>query len=96
MISIGLAVGICAGAFLVAAIVAFPLGISYRKKIAESSIKSAEEEAKRIVTEDKNVGVFTLLNYSKNIETRISATTSYNSGGIASPICSYWSCSGSL
>ena len=51
MISIGLAVGICAGAFLVAAIVAFPLGISYRKKIAESSIKSAEEEAKRIVND---------------------------------------------
>ena len=36
------------------------------------------EEAKRIVTEDKNVGVFTLLNYSKNIETRISATTVIN------------------
>lgn len=36
------------------------------------------EEAKRIVTEDKNVGVFTLLNYSKNIETRISATTVLN------------------
>ena len=36
------------------------------------------EEAKRIVTEEKNVGVFTLLNYSKNIETRISATTVLN------------------
>lgn len=36
------------------------------------------EETKRIVTEDKNVGVFTLLNYSKDIETRISATTVIN------------------
>ena len=36
------------------------------------------EEAKRIVTEEKNIGVFTLLNYSKNIETRISATTVLN------------------
>lgn len=36
------------------------------------------EESKRIVTEDYNVGVFTLLNYSKNIETRISATTVLN------------------
>ena len=36
------------------------------------------EEAKRIVTENNNIGVFTLLNYSKNIETRISATTVLN------------------
>ncbi len=36
------------------------------------------EETKRIVTEESNIGVFTLLNYSKNIETRISATTVIN------------------
>ena len=36
------------------------------------------EETKRIVTEDKTVGVFTLLNYSKDMETRISATTILN------------------
>ena len=36
------------------------------------------EETKRIITEEQNVGVFTLLNYSKNIETRISATTVLN------------------
>ena len=36
------------------------------------------EETKRIVTEEHNIGVFTLLNYSKNIETRISATTVLN------------------
>lgn len=36
------------------------------------------EETKRIVNEDKNIGVFTLLNYSKDIETRISATTVIN------------------
>lgn len=39
------------GAALVAGIIAFRLGISYRKKIAESQIKSAEEEAKRIVSD---------------------------------------------
>lgn len=33
------------------------------------------EETKRIVNEDSNIGVFTILNYSKDIETRISATT---------------------
>lgn len=33
------------------------------------------EETKRIVDEDSNIGVFTILNYSKDIETRISATT---------------------
>ena len=36
------------------------------------------EETKRIVTEDKTIGNFTLLNYSKDIETRISATTVIN------------------
>ncbi len=36
------------------------------------------EEIKRIVTDENNVGVFTLLNYSKNIETRISAATVLN------------------
>ena len=33
------------------------------------------EEVKRIVSEEQNIGVFTPLNYSKDIETRISATT---------------------
>lgn len=33
------------------------------------------EEIKRIVTEDKTLGIFTTLNYSKDIETRISAST---------------------
>lgn len=36
------------------------------------------EDVKRIVTEDKTLGNFTLLNYSKDIETRISATTVLN------------------
>lgn len=36
------------------------------------------EDIKRIVTEDKTIGNFTLLNYSKDIETRISATTVLN------------------
>ncbi len=33
------------------------------------------EETRRIVTEDKNIGVFTSLNYSQNIETRFSASS---------------------
>ncbi len=36
------------------------------------------EETKRVVNENENVGVFTSLNYSKDIETRISATTVMN------------------
>lgn len=36
------------------------------------------EEIKRLVNEEHNIGIFTLLNYSKNIETRISATTVLN------------------
>ena len=36
------------------------------------------EETRRIVNDDINVGVFTSLNYSKDIETRISATTILN------------------
>ena len=36
------------------------------------------EETKRIVTEDRNIGTFTTLNYSKNIETRISGTAILN------------------
>ncbi len=34
----------------------------------------SHEQNRRIVTEDKNVGIFTELNYSQNIETRISIT----------------------
>lgn len=36
------------------------------------------EETRRIVTEDKTIGTFTSLNYSKDIETRISGTTAIN------------------
>ncbi len=36
------------------------------------------EESKRVVSEDANLGVFTVLNYSKDLETRISATTIIN------------------
>ncbi len=36
------------------------------------------EESKRIVTDKKIAGTFTILNYSKDIETRISATTVLN------------------
>ena len=34
-------------AFVAAAIIFFPLGISYRKKVSEKEISSAEEEARR-------------------------------------------------
>ena len=36
------------------------------------------EETKRIVTEDRNIGTLTTLNYSKDIETRISGTAAIN------------------
>ena len=38
-------------AFLVAAVVFFFLGITYRKKVSEKEISSAEEEARRIINE---------------------------------------------
>ncbi len=36
------------------------------------------EESRRIVTEDQTIGTFTTLNYSKDIETRISGTATIN------------------
>lgn len=42
---------ITAGIAVVAAVVAFIFGMTYRKKIAEKTISSAEEEAKRIVND---------------------------------------------
>ena len=38
-------------AFVAAAIIFFPLGISYRKKVSEKEISSAEEETRRIINE---------------------------------------------
>ena len=38
-------------AFVAAAIIFFPLGISYRKKVSEKETSSAEEEARRIINE---------------------------------------------
>ena len=38
-------------AFVAAAIIFFPIGISYRKKVSEKEISSAEEEARRIINE---------------------------------------------
>ena len=38
-------------AIVVTAFVAFPLGIQWRKRVAEKEISSAEEEAKRIINE---------------------------------------------
>ena len=42
---------LAAVAFVVAAVVFFPLGIVYRKKVSEKEISSAEEEARRIINE---------------------------------------------
>ena len=36
-------------AFVVAAVIFFYIGIAYRKKIAESTVNSAEEQAKKII-----------------------------------------------
>ena len=38
-------------AFVVGAVIFFPLGINYRKRVSEKEISSAEEEGRRIVNE---------------------------------------------
>ena len=40
-------------AFVVSAVIFFYIGIGYRKKIAESKVSSAEEQAKKIVEDGK-------------------------------------------
>ena len=40
-------------AFVVAAVIFFYIGIAYRKKIAESTVNSAEEQAKKIIEDSK-------------------------------------------
>ena len=51
MVSVGVVVAIAAAAILLTAVVAFPLGVLWRKNVAEKEISSAEEEARRIVNE---------------------------------------------
>ena len=50
-ISLTIAIAISLGSFLLAFIIAFRLGIIYRKKIAESEIGSAEEQAKKLLND---------------------------------------------
>ena len=40
-------------AFVVSAVIFFYIGIEYRKKIAESKVSSAEEQAKKILEDGK-------------------------------------------
>ena len=42
---------VAAAAFVIALVIGFPIGIQYRKKVAEKEIISAEDEAKRIINE---------------------------------------------
>ncbi len=42
---------VAAAAFVIALVIGFPIGIQYRKKVAEKEISSAEDEAKRILNE---------------------------------------------
>ena len=42
-------IGITIAAVLISFAIGIPIGITYRKKIAESKISSAEEEAKKLV-----------------------------------------------
>lgn len=51
MVSVSLTVIIAAAAAVVAAAISFALGVSYRKRKAESAIGSAETEAKRILND---------------------------------------------
>lgn len=41
----------CIGSFLVGAVIAFFIGVQYRKKVAEAELGNAEDEAKRIVSQ---------------------------------------------
>jgi ribonuclease Y len=41
-------------AFLIGAAIAFPTGVNYRKKIAEKELGTAENEAKKIVSDAIN------------------------------------------
>ena len=47
----GLAIALIIAAFVIGGIVFFLVGMTYRKKVAEKEIGSAEEEARRIVNE---------------------------------------------
>ena len=51
MVSYGIAVVIAVVVGVVAAAIAFFCGISYRRKVAEQKLGSAEEEAKRIIND---------------------------------------------
>ena len=59
MVSIGIAILIGVATLIVGAVVCglicFKLGINHRKKIAESAIGSAEQEAERIVEDAKTL-----------------------------------------
>ncbi len=48
---LAMTIAISLGSFLIAFIIAFRIGIMYRKKIAESEIGSAEEQAKKILND---------------------------------------------
>ena len=39
--------------FVVSGVIFFYIGIAYRKKIAESTVKSAEEQAKKIIEDSQ-------------------------------------------
>lgn len=49
--SLAMTIAISLGSFLIAFIIAFRIGIIYRKKIAESELGSAEEQAKKILND---------------------------------------------
>ena len=51
MVSTGVVIALVAVAVVLTAVVAFPLGVRWRKNVAEKEISSAEEEARRIVNE---------------------------------------------
>ena len=51
MVELWLTIVLCVAVFIVSAVVFFVAGTTYRKKIAEKEIGSAEEEARRIINE---------------------------------------------
>ncbi len=51
MVELWLTIVLCIAVFIVSAVVSFVAGTTYRKKVAEKEIGSAEEEARRIINE---------------------------------------------
>ena len=65
-------IGIIIASIVISAVIFFFIGVAYRKKIAESKIQSAEEEAKKIEPEDVKEVKAQKVNIEKGNTTKVS------------------------